>query len=259
MTVTDQLDATARDAPVPAASAKKSILQFELTKKKVPRKDLMHFSPPAGGLHQGRASRSSTLSTSSRRRWATSTFRAVLEDIVDATSRRLDLRRRRAQRTRQAFPTFYLGILRSAELTGQPRHRPRSSSPDYIERDLEARRKVTSALIYPAVIMADVGGRRRHPGRSFVLPKFEMFFDGLDAELPLPTRMLLGISGFSPTYWYVLGRLARRSCVVLVAGLRTRQEDEASARPRRCCELPGARRPRAARRPGALLPGSSAR
>src|SRR5436309_8147847 len=33
-----------RDLTIKEASEKKSIMQFELTKKKVPRKDLMHFS-----------------------------------------------------------------------------------------------------------------------------------------------------------------------------------------------------------------------
>ncbi len=41
----------------------------------------------------------------------------------------------------------------------------------------------------------DVAGHRRVLA-GFVLPKFEDFFASLDAELPLPTRMLLAITGF---------------------------------------------------------------
>ena len=51
----------------------------------------------------------------------------------------------------------------------------------------------------------------------FVLPKFEDFFASLDAELPLPTRMLLAITGFLSACWWLL---ARRSPSWSLAGLR---------------------------------------
>jgi type IV pilus assembly protein PilC len=38
----------------------------------------------------------------------------------------------------------------------------------------------------------------------YVLPKFEDFFAELDAKLPLPTRMLLGFTGFLGTWWWAL-------------------------------------------------------
>src|SRR3954469_9358615 len=44
MSVTDQLEVAGPAVLATAKSKKKGILQFELTKKKVLRKDLMHFS-----------------------------------------------------------------------------------------------------------------------------------------------------------------------------------------------------------------------
>ena len=38
----------------------------------------------------------------------------------------------------------------------------------------------------------------------FVLPRFRTFFASLHAKLPLPTRMLLGMTGLVTTYWYVV-------------------------------------------------------
>ena len=38
----------------------------------------------------------------------------------------------------------------------------------------------------------------------YVLPKFEVFFEDLDAELPLPTRMLLGFTDFLGDWWWAL-------------------------------------------------------
>ena len=54
-------------------------------------------------------------------------------------------------------------------------------------------------MTYPAVIVVC-----RWPSRAllvtYVLPKFRVFFASFNQELPLPTRMLLGLSGRrSPT------------------------------------------------------------
>jgi len=38
----------------------------------------------------------------------------------------------------------------------------------------------------------------------YVMPKFEAFFADLDAELPLPTRMLLGFTGFLGQWWWAI-------------------------------------------------------
>jgi type IV pilus assembly protein PilC len=39
---------------------------------------------------------------------------------------------------------------------------------------------------------------------AFALPRFRSFFDSLDAKLPLPTRILLGITDFLSNYWWAL-------------------------------------------------------
>ena len=66
---------------------------------------------------------------------------------------------------------------------------------DYIERDIDARGKITAALIYPAVVfvMAIVVVTVL---AAFVMPRFETFFKSFNAKLPLPTRMLLSVSSF---------------------------------------------------------------
>lgn len=201
MSVTDQLMAAGGPAVVaPAKAKKKSILQFELTKKKVPRKDLMHFSRQLAVFIRAGIPILDALSTIEEE-VSNKAFKQVLQGIID------DLRggttfAQAASRHPEAFPPFYLGILQSAELTGRLDTVLEQLS-DYIDRDLEARGKIKSALTYPIIIMAMsvvvvvilVG---------FVLPRFEVFFEGLNAELPLPTRMLLGFAGVVSTFWYVI-------------------------------------------------------
>ena len=106
------------------------------------------------------------------------------------------------------FPAFYRGILRSAELTGQL-DTVLDQLAIYLERDLEARRKVKSAMIYPAVI-AGMSVFTVAVLAGFVLPRFKVFFTSLHAKLPLPTRMLLAVTDFLTSYWWaILGGLGR--------------------------------------------------
>lgn len=199
MSVTDQLDA-AGAAPVAAPRARKSILQFEITKKKVPGKDLMHFSRQLAVFIKAGIPIIDALETI-RSEVDHKYFAEVLGDMIEQLRGGATFSQAAATHA-SAFPPYYLGILASAELTGRLDTVLRQLA-EYIERDLEARNKIKSALTYPLVIMAMsvvvvvilVG---------FVLPRFQVFFDGLGAELPLPTRVLLGLADAVTTYWYVI-------------------------------------------------------
>jgi type IV pilus assembly protein PilC len=110
------------------------------------------------------------------------------------------------------FPSYYVGILRSAELTGNL-DTVLDQLALYIERDVEAKRAVKSALTYPIVIMF-MAMITVVVLVVYVLPKFETFFQSFDAKLPLPTRMLLGFSRFLTNWWMVIGVI-----LIVVVGL----------------------------------------
>jgi type IV pilus assembly protein PilC len=117
------------------------------------------------------------------------------------------------------FPAFYRGILASAELTGRL-----DSVLDqlslYLERDLEARRKVKSALIYPSIVATMAVGTVIILA-VFVLPKFKDFFSSLDAKLPLPTRLLLAATAFLEGWWWAIVAGLVVSVAGYVLGIRT--------------------------------------
>ena len=102
----------------------------------------------------------------------------------------------------EAFPNFYIGILESAELTGNL-DTVLNQLADYIERDVEARSTLTSAMIYP-VVVACMAVVVVVVLATFVLPRFVTFFASLHAKLPLPTRMLLSATGFLSNWWFVV-------------------------------------------------------
>jgi type IV pilus assembly protein PilC len=132
-------------------------------------------------------------------------MRAALSDVIGRLEAG-DLFAEAAAAHPEAFPPFYIGILRSAELTGNM-DTALGQLSDYIERDMDARHKTTSALVYPGMVLGmsvvTVGVLA-----VFVMPRFVVFFKSFKAKLPLPTRILLGFSHFLSAKWYmVLGPL----------------------------------------------------
>ena len=72
-----------------------------------------------------------------------------------------------------------------------------------LEKEKEMNSKIQKALIYPVIlimVMAVVGTCLV----IFVLPKINAFFQGLHANLPLTTRMILGSGDFFMQYWYLV-------------------------------------------------------
>jgi type IV pilus assembly protein PilC len=102
----------------------------------------------------------------------------------------------------KVFPPFYRGIVRSAELTGEL-DTVLARLSGYIQRDLEARRKIKSAMMYPLIVSA-MSIVTVLILAIYVLPKFKEFFADLDAKLPLPTRMLMGLTDFLGQWWWAI-------------------------------------------------------
>lgn len=220
MTVLD--DAPSVSAPPP----KRGILQFEITRRKVKRKELMHFSRQLAVFLKAGIPILAALEAIAEE--MTDDFlREIVEDVITQLGQGLTFADA-MDRHAEAFPAYYLGILRSAEYTGKL-DIVLVQLAEYVERDVEARRKVTSALAYPSVILATsvvvvivlV---------SFVLPKFEAFFKSLGATLPLPTRMLLNTAHFLTHRWYVLAAFGLLLAVLAILSVRTRRGRETKDR-----------------------------
>jgi type IV pilus assembly protein PilC len=64
--------------------------------------------------------------------------------------------------------------------------------------------KVKSAMVYPAVIMG-VAVIAIVILLIFVIPVFENMFASVNMALPLPTRIVIGLSAFLKGYWWAIG------------------------------------------------------
>ncbi|MDX6202521.1 MAG: type pilus assembly protein PilC [Frankiales bacterium] len=112
----------------------------------------------------------------------------------------------------KVFPQSYRAMVRSAELTGQL-DTVLDRVGAYLERDVEAKGKIKSASIYPALVVVLAFGVTILL-TTFVLPKFTVFFASFHAKLPLATRTLINVSNFLTHWGLVLIAIA----LVLVAG-----------------------------------------
>lgn len=181
-------------------SEKKNILQYEISGPRIKKEEVMHLSRQiAAFLRAGLPILDAVHSIGAESE--NSSVRRMMHDIEDGlrTGERFS---DTLERYPKVFPEFYRGIIRSAELTGEL-DTVLARLARYIERDLEARRKIKSAMIYP-IAVAGMSVVTVLVLAIYVLPKFEDFFADLDAELPLPTRMLLATTGFLGEWWWAI-------------------------------------------------------
>lgn len=100
-----------------------------------------------------------------------------------------------------AFPPLYVFMMRATEQTGNIDDTALRLAAHYTEEN-ELEQQVKSSLTYPKIlgvliiaVIAILFG--------YVLPQFEDLFSGMP-ELPLPTRILMAISNFVATKWYII-------------------------------------------------------
>uniref|UniRef100_A0A832I0R6 Type II secretion system F family protein n=1 Tax=Eiseniibacteriota bacterium TaxID=2212470 RepID=A0A832I0R6_UNCEI len=73
----------------------------------------------------------------------------------------------------------------------------------YIEKADALKRKVQSAMVYPAVVLTVALGATAFM-LIFIIPTFAKMFTDFGGELPLPTKIVLGLSGFLTSFWWAL-------------------------------------------------------
>jgi|tagenome__1003787_1003787.scaffolds.fasta_scaffold20947657_2 type IV pilus assembly protein PilC len=174
--------------------------EIELTQRKVPRSDVMHFSRQVAAFVRAGIPLVDALETVRE-----TAPNARLRDIITETEELIQVGvpfSDALDRHRDVFPPYYIGILRSAEITGRL-DTVLDQLSSYIERDMEARQKIRSALTYPLVILV-MSIITVIVLVSYVLPKFTDFFKEFDAELPTVTRVLLDVAQFFEDWWWAL-------------------------------------------------------
>jgi len=186
--------------PVVAPVAKKSFWTMELSAKRVKREEIMHLSRQLGAFIRAGLPLIEAVRTLGEEA-ENSTLRKMMVEVEEGL-RHGETLSDCFDRHPKVFPEFYRGILRSAELTGQL-DTVLDQLAKYLERDLEAQRRIKAASIYPAMIALMALGTVIVLS-VFTLPKFKSFFAGLHADLPFATRAMLAMTDFLTAWWPVI-------------------------------------------------------
>ena len=99
------------------------------------------------------------------------------------------------------FPDLYCALAAAGERSGRL-EAVMAKLADYLERREDARGRLLSALIYPAVV-ALVAGAVVAALLGYVVPQLVVVFESARQTLPLPTRVLIGASGFLRSSWWL--------------------------------------------------------
>jgi len=105
------------------------------------------------------------------------------------------------QRHPKVFSPLYVNMVRSAE-AGGILDQVLDRLSGFLEKEMEMRGKIKSAMTYPAVVftfaMLMLLGLL-----FFVLPKFKTIFESMQLKLPLSTKLMLNSSDYFQRYWYI--------------------------------------------------------
>lgn len=94
----------------------------------------------------------------------------------------------------QAFPPIYVKMIASGEVSGKLEE-SLGEVVIQMQKSQELTSSIRGAMIYPAVILIAMGGIGIMMV-TVVLPKLMTLFEEFDAELPLPTKILIVITNF---------------------------------------------------------------
>lgn len=101
----------------------------------------------------------------------------------------------------EAFSKVYVALVKAGEAAGVL-DTILARLADNLEKQREFRAKTKGALIYPVIVlvgMVAVGIVMM----VFVLPKLSVMYEDFDADLPLITKILIGMSSFLSQTWYL--------------------------------------------------------
>ncbi len=100
------------------------------------------------------------------------------------------------------FSNFYISVIKSGEQSGKL-DEALNYIADEMEKDFDMNSKVRGAMIYPAFVvgmMVVIGILMM----VFVVPKLTAVITEAGGELPIATRILIGISDFLIVYWWIV-------------------------------------------------------
>ncbi|WP_027148466.1 type II secretion system F family protein [Methylobacter tundripaludum] len=100
------------------------------------------------------------------------------------------------------FSKFYLNMIRAGEAGGSLGEVLGRLS-EYLERSRELKETVSTALIYPAILLI-MSLASLFVMLTFVVPQFSEMFESAGKALPVSTQIVVGLAEWLQSYWWML-------------------------------------------------------
>jgi len=102
----------------------------------------------------------------------------------------------------KVFSVFYVSLVRVGETSGKLVDIFQELA-SYLDREKATRDKIKAALRYPVIVFSAILAALMIIS-IWVIPAFSRLFASFDATLPLATRILMGVSDFILSNWYLM-------------------------------------------------------
>jgi general secretion pathway protein F len=129
-------------------------------------------------------------------------LRALMGDVLRSVRSGTSLADALAKHHPRPFSRLYVNMVRAGEKGGVLESTLRRLA-QFLEESQDFRDALVSALIYP-VLLSSVGAAAVVFLMTFVIPRFAAIFKDLGTAIPLPTLILLEVSGAIQRSWWLL-------------------------------------------------------
>ncbi len=128
-----------------------------------------------------------------------------IEGIISGLRSGMTLSKSIAQYPKK-FPPIYIASIAAGETSGSL-DEVLDQLAALIEKEMVLARQVKSALRYPMLVIGAIS-LAVFVLMTFVIPRFTSLYGKFGADLPVPTKIVMGVSHVFSAYWYVLLALA---------------------------------------------------
>jgi general secretion pathway protein F len=128
-------------------------------------------------------------------------FKGILSDIAEKVNQGSSLADS-MDAYPKAFPKLYVNMIRAGEASGAL-ETVLFRLAEFLEKQLEIKSKVSSAMFYP-IVLAALGGVIITVLMVGIVPKITGMFTDMNAELPWNTKLLIWMSDTISGYWWAM-------------------------------------------------------
>ena len=128
-------------------------------------------------------------------------FKGILSDVAEKVNEGASLADSMGNYPK-AFPQLYVNMIRAGEASGAL-ETVLFRLAEFMEKQIELRSKVSSALMYP-MVLAILGAVIITVLMVGIVPKITSMFEDLNTELPWNTRLLIWMSDTMSTFWWLI-------------------------------------------------------